>query len=156
MIMEQQEYLKELPHERLKQDLCAKFTPTSTYIGSHIIHTISTSSFKIKQEGNILSDEDVRKGDVFWYYEATKPRPAVVISINKKTNICKIIKLTSTNNIHNTSISVNSRFSRDSFYSYGFDIVKKEYVARNFFFHIEDKKNLNLAIKENKKFFNIR
>ena len=154
--MEQQEFLKQLPHERLKQELCAKFTPSNTYIGSHIIHTISTSSFKIKQEGNILSDEDVKKGDVFWYYETSKPRPAVVISVDKKTNICNIMKLTSTDNIHNTLISVNSRFARDGFYAYGFDIVKTEYVARNFFFHIEDKKNLNIAIKNNKSFFNIK
>lgn len=150
--MEQQE----VSQEKYKESLISNFDKTKTYLGSHIAHVIHQSSFKVRHEGSIINNNDIKKGDCFWLYEGGKPRPAVVISFNKKTNVCQVIKLTSTDNLRNTGISVNSRFTRDCFYSYGLDIAIADYVSRNFFFHVEDKKSLNLAIKGNKRFFNVK
>lgn len=139
--------------EVIKKGLCSKFNTTEKYTGKSVVHIISHTSLEKMMDISLINPEDVKVGDVFWIKDFKNKRPAVVISVHKKEGYCKVIKLTSTDNVHNTQIPTNSRFVQNSFYAYGFDVVRIDMVARHFFYHTEDKKSLRLAIKKNKEFF---
>lgn len=139
--------------QETKLELIGKFSKEKTYLGAHIRKEISDTNFKEVKSPAILTGQ-VKKGDVFVNRNLSKPRPAVVISVDNKNKICKIVPLTtSAECIHNTGISHNSRFISEGYYSYSMDVVSTDYVCDNFICVIEDSKKLNEAIKLVRQFF---
>lgn len=141
--------IKDPPHEKLKKDLIAKFTPQSTYIGSHVRKVLMDSDFKVLKE-NSQPPKYIKKGDVIVLPQGKKNRPTVVAKVLKDRTIV-VIGITSTNNIH-CQTPFKSRFFGDGCFCKGFDVCDEEKVIQNFIGVFDNTKALNQAIKDLKNF----
>lgn len=145
----------EIPkHEEVKRELLSKFTVHQTYLGSFIKDVIAKTDFKSIQESRASHPpEKIKKGDVIIVAEGTKTRPAVICKV-LKDGTCIYIPLTSSENIHCLSPS-NSRFFGEGCFSKSLSVCTEEFAIRNFVSVYDNMKDLNVAIKELKQFFNI-
>lgn len=141
--------VKDPPHEKLKKDLVAKFTPQSTYVGSHVRQVLMESDFKILKQ-NSHPPQYIKKGDVIVLPQGSKSRPNVVAKVLKDRTVV-VIALTSTDNIH-CQTPYTSRFFGEGCFCKGFDVCTEEKAIHNFIGTFDNMKALNQAIKDMKNF----
>jgi len=133
------------PHEKVKKDLIDKFTPTSTFLGSHVRKTIMESDFKILKQ-NSQPPQYIKKGDVIRLHQGSKPRPCVVTKVLKDRTVL-FIPMTSTENIH-CMTPFKSRFFGEGCFCRNFDICTEEKAIENFVGVFDNMKAVNQAIKD--------
>lgn len=144
------ENIKQIPqHEKLKQDLMAKFTGTNTYLGSYIKTEIQKTSFK--DINPINKPSKIMVGDCILSYEGVKSRPSVILKV-LKDGTCIYATLTSSENIH-CFIPFNSRFFGEGCIGKSLNICTHEFALEHFIGLFEDNKAINSAKKELKRFF---
>ncbi len=140
-------------HEELKKELLSKFTAHQTYIGSFVKDVITKADFKNALESKVQNaPSNIKKGDVITTYEGKKSRPCVILKV-LKDNTCIYIPLTSSENVH-CLIPYKSRFFGEGCFSKSFSVCTGEFAIKNFVGVFDNMKQLNLAVKELKQFFN--
>lgn len=135
-------------HETLKREMMDKFQDNISYVGKHIRTTILHTDFKSLK--GIQKPNKIKKGDVIISFEGVKKRPCVIFKV-KKDGTCLYIPLTSTDNLHCLS-NFSSRFFGEGCFTKSFSVCSEEFAIDNFAGIFDNIKDLNLAVKELKKF----
>ena len=137
-------------HEKVKRDLVSKFTPTSTYLGSHVRKEITDTNFRILK--NTYRPSKIKKGDIITVYAGTKCRPAVVVKV-LKDGTCLYIPVTSTENVH-CMTPFSDRMLGDGCFGKTLSVCTEEYAIDNFTGVFDNTKALNQAIRDFKELIN--
>lgn len=144
------ESIKQIPqHEKLKQELMAKFTGNTTYLGSYIKAQIQGTSFK--DISPINKPSRIMVGDIILSYEGVKSRPSVILKV-LKDNTCIYATLTSSDNIH-CLVPFNSRFFGEGCIGKSLNICTHEFALEHYIGIFQDNNAVKTAKKELKEFF---
>lgn len=131
-------------HEKLKRDLCEKFTASKTYLGSFIKSEIICEDFKVLKQP-LFPPSEIKKGDVILLAQGAKTRPCVVIKVLKDRTVV-YIPLSSSDNIHCLT-PFTSRFLGEGCFCKSYDICDEDTAMKNFAGVFGNMKDLNKGIK---------
>lgn len=137
--------------KEVKEKLVEGIVAHNKYNGQYLIDKVNTTDLNIhKVPTNKTIPTHVKKGDVFYSLAGSKVRPCVVVKVLKDEVI--FITLTSSDN-SSALIPSKSRFFGEGYFGKTLSNAPIELVLNRFLGVYDNPKNLNLAIKEIKKYF---